>query len=179
MVTKLCFYVLCALCVCFASGVGRAQDSGLPVVLKPDDFLSNNVQLIGTLPILNTDDAARTLYYFNPVAGMWTAYPYPGAFDAVYSLPRSDGTYVLSPKGFYAFEKYTAQEVWILDPRKGEFSHPQIACDSYAALKGEGKWIVYQDVETQLYHLCSTETGELSPPLPDDIQPNMCADYFR
>jgi hypothetical protein len=154
------------------TGTIRAQGPDLPPVLDPRDVFTEAVEVVETLPILNVDNAARLAYYFDPSTNAWAAYPYPDGLLATKSFEaRGDGTYLLGAPYVSAFSM--PDEAWIFDPARGTFSHPQEACGQIQALAGEGKWRLYQFPGDGLWHLCFTETGEMLPPLPGDMQPDV------
>lgn len=59
-----------------APRMSRAQGES-PPVLDPADVFADAVQVVETLPILNADNDARMLWYFDPAAGEWRGYVYP------------------------------------------------------------------------------------------------------
>ncbi len=153
--------------------------ANLPPTLDPTQFLADSVQLVSTKPILNADDATHTFFYFDGKA--WKAYPYPDGLASVdiYGglFRRSNGTYVASSQGFYAFGKPNPNQIWIFDPRSGTFTSPESACGLLKDLPGEGKWVLYQSADQAPFQLCFTETGEMKPPFPADVQAGLCNNW--
>jgi hypothetical protein len=161
----------------------KAQDEFLPVV-KPEDILVDSSQVVERLPLVNIDDSTRTFYYFDSSANAWEAYPYPDELEAIEDVryhvhSRSDGTYVINPRGFWGFSQTIASEVWIFDPATGGFSRPDAACGLMQALPGDGQWVIIEDEELGESFLCFTETGERSPPIPSLSPEFRCLHNFR
>ncbi len=156
----------------------RAQDGGdnLPPVLNPADFFTDAVEIIETLPVVNVDNETRTLYYFDPTAMQWTAYPYPAELAEVEDVVnRSDGTYFVGKERFYIYT--TPEDGFIFDPARGRFSRPSGACGTVQDAPGDGQWTLFQQVDDAAWYLCFTETGKLEGPLPADLE--LCDSYQR
>lgn len=162
--------------LCLAPRASRAQDT-LPSVLKPADIFTDAVQVVETLPIVNTDDATRTLYYFDPAKNEWRSYAYPKALrDTAYwqTKRRSDGKYLINELGF----PIHADELWVFDPVQGTIVHPEAACGTMKALSGEGQWIPYENPLDNHNYMCFTETGELGAQLPQAVtDDNQCGTF--
>jgi hypothetical protein len=170
------------LCLSITPQVSRGQGEP-PPVLDPADIFTDAVEVVETLPILNADNNARMLWYFDPAEMEWRGYAYPEEIEAEEYPPvilqRSDGTYAISEEGFYGFSEFAPEAIWILNPDTGEMTHPEEACGRMKDLPNEGIWIIYENPDDGLYYLCFTETGELSDPIPNNIQSDLCGEYWR
>jgi hypothetical protein len=141
-----------------------------PPVIEPGDIFDDHALLIAELPVLTPDDTARTLFYFDPTRKEWDSYPYPEGLDEIgdpiySSRARPDDTYLINPRGF-GWGQDVIDDVWVFDPTTGEFLQPGIACGVVKDFPGEGRWIIIEDHEPSLSHLCFTETGQRSPAIP-------------
>ena len=120
------------------------------------------------------DNAARMIYIYDEATTAWLEYPYAEDIEAIYGIrERSDGTYViriaeLSPEEFNQFP--AASVSLIFNPATREFSPPEAVCDDQIrTLPGETQWRFYVNPADEQTYLCSTETGELEGPLPDEL----------
>jgi hypothetical protein len=79
----------------------------------------------------------------------------------------TDGRYLLIESHY---DVYAPNEYWVFDSKSGDTELLQdVACHRPRALSGEGRWILYQEYVDTPVHFCFTETGELTPPLPDSL----------
>jgi hypothetical protein len=151
----------------------HAQDDNLPPVLEPEDILVNTDLTVTKQPIVDLDYENYILYYFDADTNQWMAYPYPNEMrvQTPYVItPRSDGTFLINvgsgDPSYYAPDRI--EYLWIFDPVEGRIYKPEEMCGTAHALPGEGYWLGYHNLETELFYLCNTETGQTSPPLPSD-----------
>jgi hypothetical protein len=169
---------IATLSVCLLFGLtvpAVAQDSGRPVI-DPATIFAPSVEVVETLPVLNYDNDARLVWYFNPQSKQWRSYEYPAELSNIdRPFDRSDGSYFLVdvPSSF-EWQTYQLSDVddihylWLFNPVSGTFDHPVARCGRPQALSGEGDWLLVQD--DGLWRFCNTETGEVKNPLPEDLQ---------
>ncbi len=135
----------------------------------PDAIFAEGVEVVeqNIYPVVDND--ARWVSVYDQGLKEWRNYPYPEQLNHVFRLyERSDGTIYLQTQE-YPYVPFDAEDLWILDPVNGGFSRPETICgDWLRELPGEGKWVFYIDPATQRTHLCITDSGELSEPLPED-----------
>jgi hypothetical protein len=145
----------------------QAQDV-LPVI-EPKTIFADVVEVVETLPVLNYDNTKHLLWYFNTTKREWQAHHYRAGLDRIEDIqPRSDGTYLISNLYYEGIAGAEWEHVWLFNPATGVLGRPAQVCNLVQALPGEGQWLL-----TQLdgkYHLCNTETGQITSPLSDEIQ---------
>jgi hypothetical protein len=146
-----------------------AQDSGRPVI-DPATVFAPGAEVVETLPVLSYDNDARLVSYFDPSVNQWQSYEYPSVLDQIQDYQhRSDGTYLLSNKYYEGIAGAIWEQVWLFDPVAETIERPTKICNLVQALPGERQWRLTK-LDDELYHLCNTETGKYSEPLPDDLQ---------
>jgi hypothetical protein len=172
-----------ALLLTLTPSLSRAQAEP-PPVLDPGDIFTDAVEVVETLPIEQTisaiepDNESRILYYFDSTTSETAEYPYPDELEEIGDWKKwADDTYLLI-NGYARFPMMNIQDAWVFDPDERNFSHPDSSCGVVKALPNEGVWIIYQMPDTESYYLCFTETGELSEPLPADIQGSLCTNTY-
>jgi hypothetical protein len=174
---KLRWLALLAVGLRFITWTASAQDDNLPPVLSAADVFDDPVEIVETLPILNADDSARLLYYYDPAQQMWVSYPYPDEVENVKSVvPREDGTFFVA-ESYYNPVFSSSEDTWLFDPASGALSRAEMVCGRIKPLSGE--WKLSQSRETGLFHLCFTETGPLTDSLPGELQPHLCGFWRR
>jgi hypothetical protein len=154
--------LLCAILLLLLIAPTAAQDAAPFPVLDEAAIFAAGVTVIERLPIINFDNEALKLHYFDPETMVWEIYNYPNEeiHFSVYGL-RSDGTYLIASNDMrYAFEQ-PINQVWLLNLETGLISKPSEQCGVAQALPNEGIWILIREHTPQLTpYLCHTETGE-------------------
>ncbi|MEO8613140.1 MAG: hypothetical protein ABI690_34935 [Chloroflexota bacterium] len=149
--------------------LAQDADSGRPVI-DPATIFAPGVDVAETLPVLNYDNDARLVWYFDPQKNDWQSYKYPSDLDQIQDYQRrSDGTYLLSNNYYEGIAGAIWDQVWLFVPAAGLIEHPPKICGLVQFLTNEGQWRLTK-LDDGLYHLCNTETGKLSEPLPADLQ---------
>jgi hypothetical protein len=172
--------IVVLLMVWLSAAPSRAEE-GAPPVLDPADVFTDAVEVVETLPILNVDPRTRKLWYFDPSEETWREYDYPievADVEVLHTARRSDGTFVIGDAVLNSNEEGywtpSPEHVWIFNPSEEEVTSPKVACGRIQDLQGEGRWVVYQRAEDNLYYLCFTETGDIREPLPEVVQTKLC-----
>ncbi|MBA3874791.1 MAG: hypothetical protein H0X30_37150 [Anaerolineae bacterium] len=138
------------------------------LTINPADVLIAPAKLVNRLPILEADDANRVFNYFDAQTISWVKFAYPDGLDSEenYTISRSDGTFLISSDGFCVMCAADPLKSWVFEPSVGKFKHPEMACGRFKDLPNEGYWTVIDDKSAGISRLCSTETGEVTAPIP-------------
>jgi hypothetical protein len=176
---KTLLLTLSFLSLLFMPLASRAQDAA-PWPPDPKAIFADGVEIVSadiiTRPPMpeNTrpvaDEESRIVKVYDQDTGIWREYPYPDQVTVLSKTirVRSDGSVVFNEYSGYSLPTYRPA-MWILNPTTGEFSRAEVVCGTTArALPNEGEWILLFDPDSGT-HLCFTETGEQSPPLPPDV----------
>ena len=149
--------------------VAQAQDNDIP---SADDIFVDGVTVLARLPVLQFDRENREVDYFDPDTLTWNSYPYPDEVERFNRYEeRSDGTYLLQRGNDDNGRLTSYDNDWIFDPLTGAYSRDDMTCGRMTALSGAGEWVIHQ-LETGVYVLCDTETGEQIS-LSNDLQANL------
>lgn len=146
----------------------RAQDGPeLPPVLRNEDVFAADVEVVERLPLLHHD--AEMIYYFDPARMAWTAHAFPESFERAPDIVWQPGEQaVVNHPSEWEWTGVT--QTWYFDPPHGVFIPAEVVCGAHLrATAGAGSWEWWADPETGQFYLCNTASGELAPPLPDDI----------
>ncbi len=154
----------------------RAQQiTDLPPVLSDSDVFTDVVTVVERFPVFEFDNDLRVIYYFDPVAGVWTTAPYPDELETVRGVvSRQDGTYIVGPDVANSIQWELRQEQkWLFDPAGNGFEPPDFTCRRIAGLPEASEWRVIYDPAHDGHFLCHTGTDERFGPLPEDIDLNL------
>ncbi len=162
--------VLLGVFVLLASSQAFAQNA-TPQPIDPKTIFAPNVEIVETLPVLTYDNTLSLVWYFDPTASKWASYPYPADLDKILDFQlRSDNTYLLSNEFYKGIVGAIWKNVWVFDPKGGLIKRAEAVCNLVKSLPGEGQWLFTQLPDDGLYRLCNNETGQISQPLPTNVQ---------
>lgn len=149
----------------------HAQDTSPPnFPPDPADLFDPRLQLVDVElipPIPYTDDVLQQAFIYDLDAQTYQSFPFPAQIDELTGItPWENGKYLLVER---------LRRAWIIDPRTGTITPHDMVCDNLIpAPPAQGKWVALIGWDTQAgvqldVRLCNTATGEITPPLPDDI----------
>lgn len=106
-----------------------AQDETPLPILHAEDIFAEGVTVLERLPVLNYDNEARELYYFDPEKMVWETIPYPRSFDAIDFVTNYD------EENLYRIqltddERTRSDEHLFLDVETGEFYEAILLCEN-------------------------------------------------
>lgn len=138
-----------------------------PPVINPADVFASSVEVVETLPVLTYDNAARLLWYFDPVTMAWESFAYPDGWESTDLVfidnERQAALLRLNPEDNRDFSN-----MLVLDMATGEFTPHEYVCGGVP--KGRGPlWVIYEQPDGENF-LCNTATGETSPPLQLEVE---------
>lgn len=156
--------------------VAQAQEDEVPSpILNADDVFGEHITVLERLAPIYYDE--QDIHYYDVDTETWISYPIPvNIAEIQYIEQRSNGEILVSsemPISYYDSSQriLLADRTWIFNPVDGTFQTPQTTCGGYVQdLPAEGDWIVSNFFDDGFYHLCHTETGEISLSLPDELQ---------
>ena len=165
---RLCYAIL--LLLLLTSPIAAQDDTTPFPVLDEAAIFADGVTVIERLPVLNFDNEARELYYYDVDSEQWQTHDYPSDLPTIRSIKqRSDGTSLIYTEDSYTFNSDVNPEyVWLFDPDSG-LTRPPAICNLVQALPDEGEWRFTQLDGEESYRFCNTETGEHTAPLPQEI----------
>jgi hypothetical protein len=169
MINRLCYAIL--LLLLLTSPIAAQDDTAPLPVLDEAVIFADGVTVIERLPVLNFDNEARELYYYDVDSEQWQTHDYPSDLPTIRSIEhRSDGTSLIYTEDSYTFNSDVNPEyVWLFEPVAEQFSRPDSQCGRVKAEFGHGQWVLMREEQADRFYFCHTETGATTSILSSEI----------
>ncbi|MBC7871410.1 MAG: hypothetical protein H7Y09_11280, partial [Chitinophagaceae bacterium] len=160
----------------------RAQDETIPWSPDPIEIFAPGVEVV-SIEVLETSQQAeqteleivvdtqnRVVHTYDATTEERRSYAYPANVELAsrFSPEVKDHRTIIFHTNYGA-----PKDDWLLNTDTGEFSRPELICSQYPAASGQGRWVIYDEPDSNAPgYLCHTETGERTPPLPNELNGN-------